>query len=1173
MRDLAKKKEYEIGFSLGAKMDNTFSKAFNDTKKQLEDMQKNARRAGDSSRDMSRQIQRSGQTSSASVSRTSKTIEEMNQKMRQNGSTTQQTMSRMARRTDGFGQTFRNVSNNVMSGLGAMAAKTTSTANQMIQSFSRITPNFNRVAGNISSGVTNTMILPFKSAIGMVQQYAGALGLLSGGALANSGMARLSAIENAEVSLRVMMGDADKAGAFLDDVLAFARTTPFAFPDLAETARNLTAFGMDTKKVVPTMKAIGDAAAASGKGSEGLRQIASAFGAMQVSGTLSLGEVNRLMDAGIPALKILANQTGKSVEQMKKDISSGAYDSVSAIDMLVEGMQQGTDGVAGATAAMDGIMEEMKDTWTGSVDSLKSSISSTMATLMEPAKPRIQAAMAWFGNTFSKLPKLVSTIGDITAPFRNIASDIFGSLNIGSSLNSIGASITSFVSPWIEGFKLLNGGFGDINERIAKYGGSVSDYVGEGTLAAVGKIQSGINTVRSVIEKVGNGFSSFWDKHGATISNFSQKVVGGFVELIQLRLNQMAQFWDTHGSSILQTAKLIFSSVGSFIGEKVSQITSFWNENGEQIMQALKNIGGFLRSTFMVLLPIIGAIVKAVWGNIQGVITGAIRIIQGVIKTFSSLLTGDFRGMWEGIKEIFFGGIQFVWNLIQLYFVGRIIGGIRALVVNARSSIANMWSGIRTFFTNGVTNANQSIINFVSGIRNGFSNARKAATEMAKQMWDAVKRRFDDMVSGARALPGRIGDGIKAMASKAVEGVKSLGNDLMGGLASAINGVVGGLNWISGKVGISANIPEWSPPRYAKGTDSHPGGLAIVGDGGGSELIRTPDGRVGLSPSTDTLVNLPKGSQVLPHNQTKQFMGMGIPAYAKGTGGISKVVDAAFNIFDYIGSPSKLLNTALDMMGVKIPSLGGAFGDILKGSFSFVKEQAVGWVKDKLDVFGKSMNTFGNLRMTSPFGMRKHPITGEWKMHNGVDYGGPMGYPIKANVGGIVSSSGWRGGYGNTVMVQQGPLTHLYAHLQRAIARVGQLIRPGDLLGLLGSTGNSTGPHLHYEVRQNGRAINPMSFVKGFAKGGKVNRTQTAWVGEEGPELLDLPGGSRVYNNRDSMAMVKGPNGDTYIFSPNIYFTGNEDQSTFNQYMKMTYEEFKKFIERYKQERKRLGLA
>lgn len=292
-------------------------------------------------------------------------------------------------------------------GLGQVASRM---ATSIKSSLGGISPSVDSLTRRISSGVTNGIIAPFRSAIGMVKQYAGVLGLLSGGALASSGMGRLSAIENARTSLEVMMGDTKTANEFLDEVLAFAKTTPFAFPDLAESSRNLIAFGMDSKKVVPTLKAIGDAAAATGKGAEGLNQVAGAFGDMQISSELSLGPIRSLEAAGVPALKILANQAGISADEMAKRISKGSVNSKEAIDNLVKGMQEGTNGLAGPTAAMAGIMEKTKKNWTGSVDSLKSSISSTMAKMVDPAKPHIQNAMAWFGNQFSKLPDVINSV-------------------------------------------------------------------------------------------------------------------------------------------------------------------------------------------------------------------------------------------------------------------------------------------------------------------------------------------------------------------------------------------------------------------------------------------------------------------------------------------------------------------------------------------------------------------------------------------------------------------------------------------------------------------------------------------------------------------------------------------------------------------------------------------
>jgi murein DD-endopeptidase MepM/ murein hydrolase activator NlpD len=120
----------------------------------------------------------------------------------------------------------------------------------------------------------------------------------------------------------------------------------------------------------------------------------------------------------------------------------------------------------------------------------------------------------------------------------------------------------------------------------------------------------------------------------------------------------------------------------------------------------------------------------------------------------------------------------------------------------------------------------------------------------------------------------------------------------------------------------------------------------------------------------------------------------------------------------------------------------------------------------------------GNL--TSSFGMRRHPILGFSRMHQGMDFGAPMGAPIVAATDGVVIFAGRHGGHGNYVRLNHaGGIATGYAHMSRIIARQGERVRQGQLIGYVGSTGLSTGPHLHYEVFRNGQAINPatMSFT------------------------------------------------------------------------------------------------
>ncbi|MHA1541008.1 MAG: peptidoglycan DD-metalloendopeptidase family protein [Alphaproteobacteria bacterium] len=124
-------------------------------------------------------------------------------------------------------------------------------------------------------------------------------------------------------------------------------------------------------------------------------------------------------------------------------------------------------------------------------------------------------------------------------------------------------------------------------------------------------------------------------------------------------------------------------------------------------------------------------------------------------------------------------------------------------------------------------------------------------------------------------------------------------------------------------------------------------------------------------------------------------------------------------------------------------------------------------------------NPVKNLHITSSFGGRKDPFTGKRSMHSGIDFAGKTGTPLYSVASGHVVRAGKRGAYGYTVEVDHGlGFSTLYAHLSKITVQVGDEIKPRDIVGLAGSTGRSTGPHLHYEVRYNGRAINPYAFVK-----------------------------------------------------------------------------------------------
>lgn len=117
--------------------------------------------------------------------------------------------------------------------------------------------------------------------------------------------------------------------------------------------------------------------------------------------------------------------------------------------------------------------------------------------------------------------------------------------------------------------------------------------------------------------------------------------------------------------------------------------------------------------------------------------------------------------------------------------------------------------------------------------------------------------------------------------------------------------------------------------------------------------------------------------------------------------------------------------------------------------------------------------------VTSPFGWRIHPIYGTWKFHSGIDIGAAGGTNVLAAANGTVILSQWYGGYGNCIMIDHGGgIVTLYGHMSKRIASVGQKVSAGSVIGKVGSTGVSSGDHLHFEVQKGGEFMNPLDYVR-----------------------------------------------------------------------------------------------
>lgn len=232
-------------------------------------------------------------------------------------------------------------------------------------------------------------------------------------------------------------------------------------------------------------------------------------------------------------------------------------------------------------------------------------------------------------------------------------------------------------------------------------------------------------------------------------------------------------------------------------------------------------------------------------------------------------------------------------------------------------------------------------------------------------------------------------------------------------------------------------------------------------------------------------------------------VGTSLAAAGVPTEGIRKFLDATD---DHALPPVAPTSRSFDMIVTAQRAADGKtqFGDLLYAAI-FQKQQAElellrwgsdGQLKSARSAASMAMRGSSEVwpvdgRFTSGFGVRFHPILGFARMHSGIDIGAPSGTPIHAVSGGTVSFAGRRGGHGNYVRLEHsdGHGTG-YAHLRNIAVFPGERISSGQILGYVGSTGLSTGPHLHFEVYRNGRNVDPMKQQAGVERGQTTSRAQ-----------------------------------------------------------------------------------
>lgn len=229
--------------------------------------------------------------------------------------------------------------------------------------------------------------------------------------------------QNSEVALSNMLGGLPEAKEFLADILAFAKETPFSFPELTETAQQLLAMNMAAEDVIPTLRSLGDAAASQGQGMARLEQLAGIIGQINTLGALGGQEMRRLQQAGVPALTGLANLAGVTTDEFRQMVSDGLVPADEAIRNLRIVIDEGTEGINGQTVAMGGLMEQIKGAGglTATMDSTGSSFRNASAALTESLTPAFLNLLRATQGFLGFIQQAAESFNALPTPVQNAA--------------------------------------------------------------------------------------------------------------------------------------------------------------------------------------------------------------------------------------------------------------------------------------------------------------------------------------------------------------------------------------------------------------------------------------------------------------------------------------------------------------------------------------------------------------------------------------------------------------------------------------------------------------------------------------------------------------------------------------------------------------------------------
>ncbi|HBI5865359.1 TPA: tape measure protein [Listeria monocytogenes] len=503
-----------------------------------------------------------------------------------------------------------------LKGLGNIAKSTgASIKNGLVTGFNAAKAAAKGAGAGMREALKNSVEKPAEQARFSVLKLAAALGLIAATKnVVGSAIGRVDTIDTATKSLTVLTGSAKDAQLVMTDLTAAIDGTPIALDAVALGAKKMVAAGMKAANVKPVFTAIADAAYGVGNGSESIDQMVDAISSLQSAGVAYSDDINRLVEAGVPAWQILANSTGKSVADMKKYVSEGSLESTKAIAMLTKGIEEGTTGMAGNTAKMAGLAKTAGNTISGSFANMKTAAVKSLANIIENLKGPIIQALDVAKNAFKQFAAVTAS-----PEFQKKLSDLVQKIKEFIPVLIEWAPLLAKVAAGFVAFNILSSVYSKVAGLVMAFRG----------LASSGTLLGGIvNTVKGSFLALKVALGSAAAAFGVIIA-----VIGAVIAVVY----GMYVSFKENTANIKGFLSTMWDGVKNSFGKIVDVF--------KQIVAALKPVG----SGFKDVLKYVGV---AIWASLGLVLAAVVDIIQ-VLARIVLVAIKALQGLYYAIKAAF----------------------------------------------------------------------------------------------------------------------------------------------------------------------------------------------------------------------------------------------------------------------------------------------------------------------------------------------------------------------------------------------------------------------------------------------------------------------------------------------------------------------------------------